>query len=369
MAGTIELSEKAFQQMLKKIEEQGGGASHLQEKLAELKDAGIANAIANSPATKQSNKMLAQAISDAVVSGLSKTLSNVIKENNNQEKLERLITQDKEEIDTLNSSVGNLTGQIITSNMLLTDIYYVLKSQNDSFRNLSTQLKQNNNGIGSAILNGIGTALEYIGLKSLISKLTKSGEKVGLKAGETIVEDVGKTASKAAQDAAKVTEKAGLKAGEKTAEELLKAGETVAKDSAKIAINTEKTIGNKTYRWLGNQWAEVTESGKAGRIAPKDVAEQLSKEFQGAAKTAEEVAAVTEKTNLLRKVGKGAASAVESVGKVVKFIFPARTVIKEAVKESFIKRGWKMFVKKIPIIGLAAAGLSLIHISEPTRPY
>ena len=35
MAGTIELSEKAFQQMLKKIEEQGGGATHLQERLAE----------------------------------------------------------------------------------------------------------------------------------------------------------------------------------------------------------------------------------------------------------------------------------------------------------------------------------------------
>ena len=99
MAGTIELSEKAFQQMLKKIEEQGGGATHLQERLAELKDTNLANATANSPAVKQSNKMLAQAISESIVSGLSKTLAAAIKENNNDEKLERLITQDKEEMD------------------------------------------------------------------------------------------------------------------------------------------------------------------------------------------------------------------------------------------------------------------------------
>jgi hypothetical protein len=170
MAGTIELSEKAFQQMLKKIEEQGGGATHLQERLAELKDTNLANATANSPAVKQSNKMLAQAISESIVSGLSKTLANVIKENSNDEKLERLITQDKEEMDTLNSSVGNLTGEVVNTNALLTDIYQVLRSQNDAMRNIASEIKQGNSSFGL----GIAAAIGALGAK--ITNLFKSKE-------------------------------------------------------------------------------------------------------------------------------------------------------------------------------------------------
>ena len=164
MAGTIELSEKAFQQMLKKIEEQGGGATHLQERLAELKDTNLANATANSPAVKQSNKMLAQAISESIVSGLSKTLAAAIKENNNDEKLERLITQDKEEMDTLNSSVGNLTGEVITTNSLLTDIYQLLRTQNASMQQMQQNANNNNNlGIIGGAMAAAAAAMALLG--------------------------------------------------------------------------------------------------------------------------------------------------------------------------------------------------------------
>ena len=374
MAGTIELSEKAFQQMLKKIEEQGGGATHLQERLAELKDAGIANATANSPAVKQSNKMLAQAISESIVSGLSKTLANVIKENNNDEKLERLITQDKEEMDTLNSSVGNLTGEVITTNSLLTDIYRLQQSQLDAMRQLTVGMQKNSSNIGSTILNGIGTALEYIGLKSLINKLLGSGEKDLTK---VFVEDVGKTAAKAAKAAeeaaakaaGKVVEKDGVKFVEdvsKTASAAAKAAkaaeeatakaaaEKVTVDAAKIEVTKVEEprykFNEKTGRFYDTKTGQMISNEKANVLGlKKDVAVDAVKD---AGKDAAE--AVIEKTNFLKKIGKGAASAT---GKVAKFVFPPIEVIMEATKTSFLKRGWQAVLKTIPIIGIAAGGI------------
>ena len=313
MAGTIELSEKAFQQMLKKIEEQGGGATHLQERLAELKDAGIANATANSPAVKQSNKMLAQAISESIVSGLSKTLANVIKENSNDEKLERLITQDKEEMDTLNSSVGNLTGEVITTNSLLTDIYRLQQSQLDAMRQLTVGMQQSSSGIGSAILNGIGTALEYIGLKTLINKLLGSSEKDLAKAAEKggvkFAEDAGKTAGKAAE------------AGEKTAADAAKIAEKTAADEAKEMAKLTSKAGQD-----------------ASKVAAKEAEEFAAKEAENVAKLSGTAAKDAENIGKAAKDSKVVGKTFTGIGSIEKFVFPPREVIMEATKTSFLKR-------------------------------
>jgi len=332
MAGTIELSEKAFQQMLKKIEEQGGGATHLQERLAELKDAGIANATANSPAVKQSNKMLAQAISESIVSGLSKTLANVIKENSNDEKLERLITQDKEEMDTLNSSVGNLTGEVITTNSLLTDIYRLQQSQLDAMRQLTVGMQQSSSGIGSAILNGIGTALEYIGLKTLINKLLGSSEKDLAKAAEKggvkFAEDAGKTAGKAAE------------AGEKTAADAAKIAEKTAADEAKEMAKLTSKAGQD-----------------ASKVAAKEAEEFAAKEAENVAKLSGTAAKDAENIGKAAKDSKVVGKTFTGIGSIEKFVFPPREVIMEATKTSFLKRGWQAVLKKIPLLGFAAGGI------------
>jgi hypothetical protein len=79
-----------------------------------------------SPAQEKSNKALAKDISDQIIKGLSPILSKVIQ--SNSEKLEKYMIQEKQEIDVLNSSVGNLTGEVVNTNALLTNIYELLRS-------------------------------------------------------------------------------------------------------------------------------------------------------------------------------------------------------------------------------------------------
>jgi hypothetical protein len=128
MALTIE-NESQLAALLSKIADDqkghGVGAANIQQKLSELSNPQIASATVNSPVTKASNKALAQAISEAIISKMNPVLSAIIKQNS--ESMQKILIENKREEGYLNKSIEEVDDKLNTTNELLTEIKNGLK--------------------------------------------------------------------------------------------------------------------------------------------------------------------------------------------------------------------------------------------------
>jgi len=128
MAITIE-NESQLAALLSKISDDqkghGVGAANIQQRLAELTNPQLAQATVNSPVSKASNKAMAQAISDAIITKMNPVLSAIIKQNT--ESMQKILIENKREEGYLNKSIEEVDDKLNTTNELLTEIKNGLK--------------------------------------------------------------------------------------------------------------------------------------------------------------------------------------------------------------------------------------------------
>lgn len=108
-------------------------------------------------------------------------------------------------------------------------------------------------------------------------------------------------------------------------------------------IGSEAKLGKQNYRFMGKQWAEVTASGKTGRMAEKGITKELAR-----------IASQTKSEKMLMRISKSLSKIIKN-GKVVEFI--TKLLGKFGKKIAMIAVKFLVGVLGVP---LAATGLGAL---------
>lgn len=108
-------------------------------------------------------------------------------------------------------------------------------------------------------------------------------------------------------------------------------------------IGSEAKLGKQNYRFMGKQWAEVTASGKTGRMAEKGITKELAR-----------IASQTKGEKMLMRISKSLSKIIKN-GKVVEFI--TKLLGKFGKKIAMIAVKFLVGVLGVP---LAATGLGAL---------